>query len=208
MKLRATSALMLSVLMLAGCATSSISYVPPSDRRVINTMTVNQSFDQVWDRLVRQLSSDFFVINNIDKNSRLINVSFTTKRPSDFVDCGVTTRQFKNARGDQNYTYNTADSASFTHANQQGHVFNVNRNTTMEGRTNIYVAPEGQSTLVSVNSKYVVTVSMSAVGIDGRPVTPSNLTMDFSTKQGYISSEVTCYALGTIEQKILRFVTD
>ncbi len=188
---------------LTGCATSTTNYAPPIAKTVQNNRQINQSFETVWDRLVKQLSSDFFVINNIDKNSRLINLSFSSQRPSDFVDCGRTSRTFKNARGDQNYTYNTADSSQFTSTNTEGHAFNVRRTAKLEGRTNIYVAPEGIGTLVSVNTKYVVNVTMSAIGFDGRNGGTENFTFDFSTKQPFTDGQISCMALGVIESKIL-----
>ena len=188
---------------LTGCATSSVNYAPPTNnQKVQNTRQIAQPFDVVWDKLVKQLSSDFFVINNIDKNSRLINLSFTAQRPSDYVDCGITSRTFKNARGDKNYSYNTADSSQFTSTNDQAHGFNVRRTAKLEGRTNIYVAPEGDGTMVSVNTKYVVNVNIKAVGFDGRPGGDENVTFDFSTKQPF-NGEISCNALGTIETRIL-----
>ena len=189
---------------IAGCATSTTNYAPPTETTIVNTKFVNKPFDSVWDALVKELSGDFFVINNIDKNSRLINISFTSQSPSDFVNCGVTSRTFKNARGDQSYSYKTADSANFLAANDQGHVFNVRRTSRLEGRTNIYVAPENAGTNVTVNTKYVISVSMAATAIDGRPAGTENFTFDPSTKQTYNDGQVTCAAVGSIEERIIR----
>ena len=189
---------------IAGCATSTMNYAPPTEARIINTKFVNKPFDIVWDGLVKELSSDFFVINNIDKNSRLINISFTSQRPSEFVDCGTTSRTFKNARGDQSYAYKTADGANFTAANDQGHVFNVRRTSRLEGRTNIYVAPENAGTNITVNTKYVVSVAMVVTAIDGRPAGTENFIFDPSTKQTFSNGSVTCAAVGAIEDRILR----
>ena len=78
---------------LSGCATSSLNYSPPSTSYTIkHSVQINEDFEVVWDRLVKNLASDFFVINNIEKNSRIINVSFSASKPTDFVDCGITTR--------------------------------------------------------------------------------------------------------------------
>lgn len=195
----------LSIPMLAvGCATSNFGYSPPVEPHVENTKFVNRPFDQVWDSLVKQLSSDFFVINNIDKNSRLINISFSSQTPSEFVDCGTTSRSFTNARGTQNYVYKTADSSVFTATNNQGFAFNVRRIARLEGRTNIYVAPEGTGTNVTVNTKYVVSLTVNATGFDGRPAGTESHVFDPSTKQRFSNGDVTCYATGAIEERILR----
>lgn len=189
---------------MVGCATSTNDYSPPKVSKIENSKFVKKPFDGVWDGLVKELSSDFFVINNIDKNSRLINISFSSQRPSDFVDCGTTTRTFTNARGENKYVYKTADGSEFTAANKQGHVFNVRRATRLEGRSNIYVAPENDGTNVTVNTKYVVTVTMSGSTLDGRMVPTETFTFDPSTKQPYTTDQVTCVATGNIEERILR----
>lgn len=189
---------------IAGCATSTANYTPPTEVRIVNTKFVDKPFDIVWDSLVKELSSDFFVINNIDKNSRLINISFTSQHPSDFVDCGISNRTFKNARGNQNYSYKTADTSNFTMTNDQGLAFHVYRKSRLEGRTNIYVAPENTGTNVTVNTKYVLTVATVATTIDGRPAGTENFVFDPSTKQPFSNGTVTCTAVGEIEDRILR----
>src|SRR6266513_940375 len=89
-------------------------YVPPSTRVTPTSETlVNEPFDAVWDRLVGRLATGFFVINNIDKASRLINVSYSSDAPGDFVDCGRSTRQFSFKDESQTYTYQVADSSAF-----------------------------------------------------------------------------------------------
>jgi hypothetical protein len=191
---------------LVGCATSTANYTPPNVPTVKNSKTVAKPFDSVWDALVKELSSDFFVINNIDKNSRLINISFTSQKPSDFVDCGISTRTFKNARGEQTYNYQTADSATFTTTNQQGHAFNFRRHARLEGRANIYVAPEEVGTLITVNTKYVLTVVVNGTSLDGRPTGTETHVFDPSTKQSFSNGQVTCTALGNLEKRILNLV--
>lgn len=193
------------MLFLHGCVSSTFKYVPPIEGKVENTKRVARQFDVVWDNLVRQLSSDFFVINNIDKNSRLINLSFSAQRPSQYVDCGQTFRTFTNARGEQQYSYDTADSARFVATNKSNDAFNVVRTTKLEGRTNIYVAPESAGTLVSVNTRYVVSVRTEATRFNGQYGGSQNVEFVFSTKDGYTSDSVRCESRGVIERRILNF---
>ena len=192
------------VLLSAGCATSSDNYTPPIDPHIENTKFVNRPFDQVWDSLVKELSSDFFVINNIDKSSRLLNISFTSQTPSEFVDCGTTNRTFTNVRGTQNYAYRTADSSVYTTTNNQGMAFNTRRVSRLEGRTNIYVAPDGPGTNVTVNTKYIISLTISAASLDGQPAGTWNYVFDPSTKQRFSNGDVTCYSTGAIETRILK----
>jgi len=193
-------------MLITGCATSTSNYAPPKIESIQNSIVVDKPFDAVWDSLVKELSSDFFVINNIDKNSRLINISFSSNRPSDFVDCGVTSRSFKNLRGDHRYVYKTADSSEFAVTNDAGIAMNVRRASKLEGRSNIYVAPEGNGTNVTVNTKYVVSVNMSGVTFDGRHVGSESFIFDPSTKQPFVGGSVTCAATGNIERRIINAV--
>lgn len=193
---------------LTGCATSTSNYIPPVSEKFQNSRTIDRPFDDVWDRLVKELSSDFFVINNIDKASRLINISFSASRPSEYVNCGRTTRAFSNLRGKQDVDYDTADSANFAMATgREGVFYNVARTTKLDGRVNIYVAPETGGTNVTVNSKYVLGIVSYATAADGRPAGSKTYAIDFSTKVGSSQSEdgVVCFAKGNVESKILGF---
>ena len=195
-----------ALLALTGCATSGINYTKPKNYDVKNQTIIKEDFDKVWDRLVKNLSSDFFVINNIEKNSRIINVSFSTNTPSDYVDCGTSTREFSNARGKQTYSYNPADSARYTLTNAQGHAFNANRSSRLNGRVNIYLAPEGDGTLVSVNTKYIVEVGVKYYSVTNQPAGQDNFTFDISTKSDYHTQDgVTCVAKGNLEKIILDY---
>ena len=65
-------------IMLAACAGSTTSYQPPAQYAVQTERRVALQFDEAWDRYVAELSKSFYVINNISKKSRIINVSLST----------------------------------------------------------------------------------------------------------------------------------
>lgn len=187
-----------------GCATSTQDYTPPAKQAFENSRHINKPFEVVWNNLVRQASSDFFVINNIDKDSRLMNLSFSSSKPSEYVDCGRSRRTFDNARGKQTFEYEAADSARFIITNPQHHAFHANRKTEVSGRVNIYIAPEGDGTLVSVNGKYVLPVTVSyAAFAGGAPAGQDKFEFNFSTKQPYSADGITCYSKGVIERRLL-----
>ncbi|WP_147411169.1 hypothetical protein [Pseudomonas cavernicola] len=200
-----TSLSVLLLTSLAGCATSSYTYAPPKEHTITKQIIINEDFDAVWDRLVRNLASDFFVINNIEKNSRIINVSFSSTTPSSYVDCGITTRKFSNARGDNTYAYNPADSSKYTLTNDQGALFNAIRTSKLDGRSNIYLAPSGTGTLLTVNTKYVVDVNVKYFDVNNLPGGNDNFTFDFSTKEKYEKDGISCTAIGNLEQKIIDY---
>ena len=51
-------------------------------------MLVRQPFEEAWSRAIPQIGKSFFVINNIDKSSGILNVSYTGD-PEKYVDCGT-----------------------------------------------------------------------------------------------------------------------
>src|SRR3546814_5713784 len=109
---------MAAILLTAGCAAQAdLNYRKPTQPSLTNSRTVNAGFEETWDRLVRNLSSEFFVINNIEKASRIINVSFQTDAPERYVDCGVTHRTYTSPTGKKAvYTYGTAGDSVFMYA--------------------------------------------------------------------------------------------
>ena len=194
------------ILVTTGCVTSSFNYTPPAITDVDNQIVIDDPFDEVWDRLVKNLASGFFVINNIDKNTGIINVSFSSNTPTEFVSCGVSVRKFTNDWGTQVYEYDPSSSTQYTLGNILS-VRDVVRDTRLDGRTNIYVAPSNEGgTTVSVNTKYVVDVTLSYTDVYHRPAGSENFTFDFSTKQPQVTSDgITCVAKGNVEDKILDY---
>jgi hypothetical protein len=82
---------------ITGCATQGVStykYTDNAPIQINNELVVSKPQSQVWDILVKELSKSFYVINNIDKESRIINVSFSSNAPSEYVDCGKTHRTY------------------------------------------------------------------------------------------------------------------
>jgi len=197
-----------SILILSGCATSSINYTPPEITKVDNQVTIDEDFEVVWNRLVKNLASDFFVINNIEKSSRIINVSFSTNRPTEYVDCGRSVREFSNARGKNIYEYDPSETTRYTFTNDMGHMFNAVRSSKLSGRANIYLAPAGTGTDLSVNTKYVVDVDVNYYNASNQAAGSNEFSFDFSTKTPYVEpteGSVKCVARGNLEQRVIDY---
>jgi len=89
-------------LIIIGC--SSVRYNSPtitpmgSERKII----IDKNKDKVWDTLLSGLADRFFSINNIEKDSGFINVSFFSNDSCDYVDCGG----YKTRSGNTNINLN------------------------------------------------------------------------------------------------------
>ena len=225
-----------SILLLTGCETmtvkpSTYSYAEPNG--VIsfpNSKVANKTFSAAWDELVSNLSSSFFVINNVDKESRLINMSFSTSGDlTKYLDCGETTRDFSFMGESQTYKYNVA-SKSFSKSvgtwgpyNNLAAIYSTTRTPKLDGRMNVYVAPKNTNeTNIKVNVRYILSVDISSDIVQyngfGQPMgsqrsdrTSSNW-MSFNTGQiGEVTERgqlVKCVPTGELEKEILDLVSN
>jgi hypothetical protein len=205
--MRSARILVLAALVVGGCATSTQDYRQPERRQFSHSKTIDAPFDTVWDKLVKGLAGDFFVINNIDRASRLINLSFSAPRPGDYVDCGTTTRVFKfGVLPPKSVTYQVAESASFQVASLAGEALNLRRSSRLEGRTNIYVEPTPAGTTMTVNTRYAVSVELTVSDLAGRQLSRQNFVFDPSTQRSFANQDLTCFATGRLEEGILDLV--
>jgi hypothetical protein len=162
------------ICLLSSCVapgTSGVQYRDPMGAETVaNEAVVRLPFSDTWDLLIGQLAKSFFVINNVEKVSRIINVSFSTDKPEEYVDCGTTERTFQYAKESQTYTYPVAGSSSFKTAGKWGPYENLpsigyfHRKTSLEGRIIVYVAPKDNDTIVTVNTRYILSVRVSGHG--------------------------------------------
>ena len=212
----------------ASCATPGTSgsqYRDPTGAATVaNESVVRLPFSDTWDLLIGQLAKSFFVINNVEKVSRLINVSFSTNKPEEYIDCGTTERTFQYAKESQTYTYPVARSNSFKVAGKWGSMQHlptiayIDRKTSLEGRINVYVAPKDNDTIVTVNIRYIFTVRvsgqqemLSAVGKVVQRISVPEVISSVSFNTGQIGSQepslVKCRSTGKLEAEILAMTT-
>ncbi len=195
-------------LLIAGCSTQQTYIQPNHNARVPQSVIVNQSKDVFWPLAVARLGSEFFIINNLDKDSGLINVSYSGE-PTRFVDCGIidlktdvpnptATTRFPGAAPLANYTMFNG-----------GFVFFVNRTMSLDGRANIIIQQAGaNSSRITVNTRYAVTRGMRVRAGNGETDSESE-TVAFGSnsigtfKGGRLGRHLECRATGELERQVL-----
>jgi hypothetical protein len=159
--------------------------------------------DAVWSQSVPRLGKNFFVINNIDRASGLINVSYSGD-PERYLDCGIVAAQkpfssyvveFPASRGAMQYSV----------LNPLGILVSLDRRMVLEGRVNLVFEEVGKDeTLVTASAKYVVTRTVRSTNSPDVHVD----TVTFNTAgHGDLSGGdevVTCYANGVLESELLN----
>ncbi|MEJ1416994.1 MAG: hypothetical protein RPU91_07845 [Candidatus Sedimenticola sp. (ex Thyasira tokunagai)] len=197
--------LIMAAIFLAGCA-GKLDYRSPSNTySVSNTITVDMSRNEVWKRIIPSLGSSFFVINNLDKDSGFINLSYSGD-PEKYIDCGYIESYVKNARGERRYNFPAATAYKEYETFHDGiHLLFTKRKMDLEGRINIVVQDTGkESALVTVNTKYVVTKSITISDVQGRSQNLKD-SISFNTNgSASFPQPTTCYATGDLETEVLK----
>ena len=207
---------------IGGCATpatNTFEYIESSPTEVQNEALIEDDFEAVWSRLVRQLATGFFVINNIEKESRLINVSFSSTNPEDYIDCGTTKRTFVQGKTLEELDYNVAADSAYKYgggvdpSGTAALIGYAKRSTNLDGRINIYIAPIGESTEVTANVRYVLTIKTSAIEnyedsfgniTLTQPGPTDTVTISFNTNQpNRTEARISCFSKGVLEVEIL-----
>ena len=198
--------------LITGCA-HAYRYTPPSSTQNIQkSVTINEPKDKVWSRLIPALSQSFFVINNLDKESGLINISYSGD-PELFIDCGEIYSLVDNLAGKRVYQFPAAK------AYQEFEVWTdvptpVRRKMVLDGRINIVVEQAtAEQTRVSVHVRYAVEkrVSMLTSVVTGystqaiwRDSTDS--TAFNSGERGTLEGGTECKCNGELERQIIALL--
>jgi len=207
------SAPLLALLVLAGCA-GKLDYVRPSapPGSANNTKIIDKPREAVWNSSVPELGKQFFVINNLDKSSGLINVSYNGA-PEKYIDCGRVTSYVKNARGERTYDFAGASAQQQYEVMDGNGLFYINRRLSLEGRVNLIFEEVTQNqTRVTANTRYVVqrqvTVTAAANNI---PQSGSDSISFNSGSSGAFAPNkngqaTECVATGALEREILSAI--
>jgi len=193
------------VVLICGCA-GKVEYLQPTQTyKTINSVTVNKPKADVWKQIIPSLGSSFFVINNLDKESGFINVSYSGN-PEKYVDCGVIDSYVKNARGERRYNFPASSAYKEYETMQNGqNLLFIKRKMNLEGRINIVVQEVSvNSTLVTVNIKYILTKDIFLSNPQRQSHHMSD-SISFNTNgSASFPQQTTCYATGALEQEMLN----
>ncbi|MGE5457897.1 MAG: hypothetical protein ACM3RX_06045, partial [Methanococcaceae archaeon] len=167
-----------------GCVSSNKIYNPPKDIiKIENSVNVNQPKEVVWTKLIQGVASNFFVINNMDKQSGFINISYSGD-PEKYVDGGDFTFTFENLRGKRTYNFPGARANSQYETMINGNLCTIIRQLDLDGRMNIIVnSIDSAKTKVTVNTKYILTLKNSGTTVTGQTLIPSQEVISFNTGQ-------------------------
>ena len=206
--------ILISAVALSGCA-GKLEYARPTSQAAStsNSKIIEKPRDAVWNSGVPELGKRFFVINNLDKSSGLINVSYNGD-PEKYIDCGRINSYVKNAHGERTYDFPGAKAQQhFEVMNPGVGLFAVDRRMALDGRVNlVFEEIDSNKTRVTANTRYVVqrTQVIRNVG-NGIPQTfTESITFNSGSGASYPASAdgrfSECVAKGTLEVEILSAI--
>lgn len=198
---------------LTGCA-GKVDYIRPSSTVPpgSNSKIVDQPREQVWNKIVPELGKKFFVINNLDKASGLINVSYSGD-PQQYIDCGIISSYVKNARGERVHRFAGAKSQQHYEVMDENGLFYIDRRMSLEGRVNfVFEEVSSSQTRVTANTRYIVTRQRhirDATGQANRTFEDSlsfNYGASASFPGGYDGRTSECTSTGALERELLSLI--
>ena len=199
------------IVFLLGCD-SKYEYTKPSSTLFKNnSIIVNKSREDIWDKIIPKIGKTFFVINNLDKDSGLINISYSGD-PEEYVDCGQIHSYIKNLAGQRTYNFPSSRAYQEYEYMEGGYLYHIKRKMDLEGRINIIleeIAPT--QTQVTINTKYVLTKTITSqiLGSQYYPATQTYTTTFVSGQEGKCTSGIMiCKATGGLEREILSLLLD
>jgi hypothetical protein len=180
--------------LLTRCAGVSgrFAYEPPDvDGSAQPTRVFDAPPDAVWRAVVAHVGDTFFVIDNMEKDSFFLNLSFSAKDPAEYIDCGQVTSDVTNARGPRHYSFPGASAAEEYEATDAGHLYFVSRQMGLTGKVNLLLTALGPSqTRMKVTARYVVRkTAVERTPMDIDPPRTLDTTLSFST--GELAQEPT-----------------
>lgn len=187
------------------------SYTPPKAYKLESSKVVAKSYDALWAEAVPELGKQFFVINNLDKASGLINLSYSGD-PEKYVDCGSAATEVSNARGKRDYFFpaSTAYTTYETFIPQVRQLATIQRRMSLEGRVNlIFEKLDASQTKVTANVKYILTRQATGRLATGQFMGTDTETVSFTNSQKgqfrapQSGNATTCVATGALEKSVL-----
>jgi hypothetical protein len=180
-------------LILGACSTHQ--YAPPPHYDNGWRLQFKESPEVIWDRIIKHVGHDAYTVESIERDSRILNVSFSPNKASKYVDCGIVTVELPRVK----FVYNPADDSIHDQSTSQGYQ-NVSRKTDLKARANIYVEDDYPYSVVSANVTYTLDVAatiMTYRGVGGfSDVVNEHITL--TTREPYQN-------MTTLDGKVVNF---
>ena len=203
-----------SALILGACASANLQVrQPDASVRPNYTKELSRPKDQVWNDAVAALGQRFFVINNLDKSSGFINISYSGD-PARYVDCGAFTVTITGPNAKTQTIDGAAVDARYeTVAPMPPYGVptrvQVRRQISLEGRVNlIFEATGPDKTRVTTATRYVLTRKISMSNMVGQHTDTASFNGNEKGQFPQLGTNqaTECVATGELEKSVLSVI--
>ena len=153
---------LLAIALISGCTGEPYIVLNTATPPSANYRVIDKPRDIVWDASTQEFGRKSFVIDNFDKSSGLINISFSGD-PEKYIDCGNITSHVQNSTGERSYDFPGAKSQA-TYEIMNGDVLlNIDRKMSFEARVSlVFDEINPDQTKVTADTVYIVQKDVTA----------------------------------------------
>jgi hypothetical protein len=199
--------------LLLGCIAGRLDYTRPKNpQESQNFKIINKPREVVWNTTIPALSKQFFAINNLDKSSGLINVSYSGD-PERYIDCGRISSYVRNFAGERTFDFAGARAQEMYQVMKRGGLFYVERKMSLEGRINlVFEETAVNQSKITANTRYVITrlMTVQKAGENFPQSRTDTITFDFGGRASFPTTgdgqATECVSTGKLEEEILAFI--
>lgn len=189
----------------------NVDIAPPQTYDFQDSKIYNYSYDRVWDAVVKAVGSSYFVLENIEKDSGILSLSFSSQQPKNYIDCGHI-REYGTIQMEKyELEYDGADSSVLRRvANPQGIPCTAHRALSLSGKSNILVSKISKNkTQVMIRTRYIAEL-LYTVNIYGHLPEVIKNTIVFTGKEvgnvGGNKNNMQCRSKGILESSIFESI--
>lgn len=211
-KLSTLLAIAICMFMSAGCSKQIITHEQPEQYAVKNARVFDAPYDKVWKATVDAIASSFWTLDNIEKDSGILTLSYACNDATPWVDCGKTHNVV--TMGIQDIVFDSATPyVALKAANDMGNVWDVERRVSMFAKSNVLVKKiTANQTKVTINTNYTLKCDIGMGTFrawTGQILIfsqPSTSTVTFTTTQEGRGQNNICRSKHTLEDAILQSI--
>ena len=187
---------------LVGCGT--VKYNIPLDRPLGSErkIVINKGKDEVWNKLLQGVAERFFSINNIEKDSGFMNLSFRADNAELYVNCGDFVAMGKKIP--------VADCGISKHGNYSSGIWVFKScETDANGRINILIQEISKNkSFIFVDIKFAVSHSTNLWNSWNGSSMYNNTVIVFDSNNTGTNNGITCVSTGVLEKEVLSIIDD
>lgn len=193
-----------SLLAMLACTLFPYTHKPPETIIINNKKIINKPYDKAWNSVSNIFFQDIFKLESIDKANGIIIATFKTDRASDYVDCGIVHRKYRDNEGVvHEYSYNYADSTQYKYT-KNNQTYNAKVTTDLTTEIKAKLTQMGESTKITINVSYTLNREvLSTSSLDNKELPLAQEKMQLTTSKPYKKPDFSCIANGNIESNIL-----